>query len=96
MTVVGVTARGFKGVSPGTVTDFWIPLQNRAELNAWGSSFNTLYGSNWSCLRLMARLRAGVTPMQAQQALAGTFGEVIKQTVGTFDPKEWGWWRWCC
>jgi predicted permease len=89
MTVVGVTARGFKGVSPGTVTDFWIPLQNRAELNAWGSSFNTLYGSNWSCLRLMARLRAGVTPMQAQQALAGTFGEVIKQTVGTFDPKEW-------
>jgi predicted permease len=89
MTVVGVTARGFKGVSPGTVTDFWIPLQNRAELNAWGSSFNTHYGSNWTCLRLMARLRAGVTPMQAQQALAGTFGEVIKQTVGTFDPKEW-------
>ena len=38
---------------------------------------------------MMARLRPGVTPMQAQQALAGTFGEVVKQTVGTVDPKQW-------
>ena len=89
MTVVGVAAHGFKGVEPATATDFWIPLQNRAELNAWGAKFNTVYGSNWSCLRMMARLRPGVTPIQAQQALAGTFGEVIKQTVGTVDPKEW-------
>ena len=89
MTVVGVAAHGFKGVEPTTATDFWIPLQNRAELNAWGAKFNTVYGSKWWCLRMMARLRPGVTPMQAQQALAGTFGEVIKQTVGTVDSKEW-------
>ena len=89
MTVVGVSAHGFKGIVPASATDFWIPLQNSAELNAWGASFNKLYGSNWSCLRMMARLRPGVTPMQAQQALAGTFGEVIKQTVGTVDPKQW-------
>jgi predicted permease len=89
ITVVGVSAHGFQGIEPGSATDFWIPLQNSAELNAWGASFNKLYGSNWSCLRMMARLRPGVTPMQAQQALAGTFGEVIKQTVGTVDPKQW-------
>ena len=89
MTVVGITAHGFKGIEPASATDFWIPLQNRAELNAWGVNFAKLYGSNWWCLRMMARLRPGVTPMQAQQALAGTFGEVAKQGAGSIDPKVW-------
>ncbi len=92
MTVVGVAAHGFHGIEPGTATDFWIPLQNRAELNAWGNpiQYGSLYGSpNWWCLRMMARLRPGITPMQAQQALAGSFGEVVKQTVGPVDPKDW-------
>jgi predicted permease len=90
MTVVGVTAHGFKGIEPATATDFWIPLQIRPELNAWGSNFDTLYGSpKWWSLRLMARLRPGVSPMQAQQALTGTFGAVVKQTVGSVDPKQW-------
>jgi predicted permease len=92
MTVVGVAAHGFKGIEPATSADFWIPLQNRPELNAWGipAEFNTLYGTpKWWSLRLMARLRPGVSPTQAQQALTGTFGEVVKQTVGTVDPKQW-------
>jgi len=96
MTVVGVAAHGFKGIEPATATDFWIPLQNRTELNAWGmpsavgSSINTLYSSpRWWSLRMMARLRPGVTPTQAQQALAGTFGEAAKLGVGSIDPKEW-------
>jgi predicted permease len=89
MTVVGVAAHGFHGVEPGASTDFWIPLQNRPELNAYGGNFAKLYGSNWFCLRVMARLRPGVSAMQAQQALTGTFGEVIKQTVGAIDQKEW-------
>src|SRR6185437_3222568 len=35
MTIVGVAAPGFEGVESGSSTDFWIPLQNRRELNAW-------------------------------------------------------------
>ncbi|MGP8187655.1 MAG: ABC transporter permease [Terracidiphilus sp.] len=91
MTVVGVTAHGFKGIEPASATDFWIPLQTRHELNAWGATWNYLYDSpaKWWSLRLMARLRPGVTPMQAQQALMGAFGEVARQAVGTIDPKEW-------
>ena len=92
LTIVGVSARGFKGIEPGASTDFWIPLQNRPELNAWGTpaANDTLYGApKWWCLRIMARLRPGVSPMQAQQALAGTFAGVVKQTVGNFDEKEW-------
>jgi predicted permease len=90
--IVGVTARGFKGIEPAASTDFWIPLQTRSELTAWGqpAEYHTLYGSpKWWCLRMMARLRPGISPMQAQQALSGTFAGVVKQTVGVVDPKQW-------
>jgi predicted permease len=99
MTVVGVAARGFHGIEPGSAIDFWIPLQNRAALNAWGmppsangsnASINSLYSDpKWWSLRLMARLRSGITPAQAQQALSGTFLEAAKQSVGTVDVKQW-------
>ena len=91
-TVVGIAAHGFKGNEPAVSTDFWIPLQNRPELNAWGqpSGFATLYGDpKWWCFRMMARLRPGVAPAQAQQALVGTFSAVVTQTLGTFDPRQW-------
>jgi predicted permease len=91
-TVVGITAHGFKGIKPATATDFWIPLQNRPELNAWGqpAGSETLYGSpKWWCLRMMARLRPGISPAQAQQALSGTLGAAVKQTIGNVDTKEW-------
>jgi hypothetical protein len=59
-TVVGVAAAGFEGLEAGSSTDFWIPLQNRPELNAWG---NPPYEGKtytemptWWCLRLIARL----------------------------------------
>jgi len=91
LTIVGITAHGFKGIEPGDSTDFWIPLQQDARLNAWGSTpDSTLYGSpKWWCLRLMARLRSGVAPIQAQQALEGTFSEVVTKSLGKIDPKQW-------
>ena len=69
-----------------------MPLQNRPEFNAWGqpAKFDTLYGSpKWWCLRMIARLREGVSPMQAQQALSGTLAGVVRQTIGDVDPREW-------
>jgi predicted permease len=90
--VTGITAHGFKGIEPAKATDFWIPLQNRPELNAWGlpAESETMYGSpKWWNLRMMARLRPGISPAQAQQALSGTFGAVVKQTIGEVDPREW-------
>ena len=92
LTVVGIAAHGFKGVEPASATDFWIPLQSRTDLNAWGASdpTTTLYGApKWWCLRMMARLRPGVSQQQAQQALAGTFGEIVTQSLGKIDPKQW-------
>ena len=91
-TIVGIAARGFQGVEPGSSTDFWIPLQIRPEMNAWGipADRNSLYGTpKWWCLPLMARLRPGVTPQQAQNALQSTFGEAAKTGIGAIDPKLW-------
>ncbi len=68
--IIGVGPERFFGVEPGQSTDFWIPLQNQPDLNAWGTApeYNTLYGTpTWWCLELMARLAPGVS---AQQALA--------------------------
>ena len=36
LTIVGVAGEGFEGLEEAHSTDFWIPLQDRAELNAWG------------------------------------------------------------
>jgi predicted permease len=91
-TIIGVAASGFRGVEAANSTDFWVPLQSRAELNAWGipADQQTLYGTpRWWCLRLMARLRPQVTPAQAQNALQSTFGEAAKIGVGTIDLKRW-------
>jgi len=90
--IVGVAAPTFFGVKPGTAVDFWIPLQNRPELNAWGvpAENGTLYGSpNWWALPMIARLAPGVTPEQAQQAVQATFWQAASEGAGTLDPKAW-------
>ncbi len=91
-TIIGVTAPGFYGVGGATTTDFWIPLQIRPELNAWGvpADANSLYGTpRWWCIMLMARLRANITPAQAQTALQSSFLEAAKIGIGNIDTSRW-------
>src|SRR5580658_6673505 len=90
-TIVGIAAQGFRGLEPASSTDFWIPLENRADLNAWGNAAgeDSLYAPKCWCMPLLVRLKQGVTPEQAQNALQSTFGEAAKIGVGTIDPKEW-------
>jgi predicted permease len=56
---------------------FWIPLQSRAELNAWGNPLEDgkTYRENatWWCLRLLGRLAPGVTKEQAVAQAQSTF-----------------------
>lgn len=77
MTIVGIAAEGFEGVEPGGSTDFWIPLQDRRELNAWGNppQDGKLYiaNSTWWCLRLIGRLAPGVSRPQALTRLQPAF-----------------------
>jgi predicted permease len=77
ITIVGVAAEGFEGVEGGGSTDFWIPMQNRPELNAWGNPLvdGKIYSTNptWWCLRLIGRLAPGVTRTQAVAQLQPVF-----------------------
>src|SRR5262249_12592253 len=70
-TIVGVTAPEFAGVSRGTSTDVWIPIQDRPELKPWGRSAESNDGysnsPNWWFLMMLGRLAPGVT---AEQSLA--------------------------
>ena len=69
MTIVGVAGAGFEGLEAGGSTDFWIPLQNRRELNAWGNPPDNgkLYinDQTWWCLRMIGRLAPGASRAQA-------------------------------
>ena len=76
-TIVGVAAEGFEGVEAGMSTDFWLPLQNRPELNAYGNPLddgkNYIADPKWWCLRLIARLAPGATRAQAVAQAQGVF-----------------------
>ena len=77
MTIVGVAADGFEGVEGGGSTDFWIPLQSRRELNAWGNppDDGKLYDADptWWCLQMIGRLAPGVTRAQAVAQMQPVF-----------------------
>ena len=77
ITIVGVSAEGFEGVEGSGSTDFWIPLQDRRELNAYGNPPNDgkvyIADPTWWCLRLIARLPQGVSRSQALAELQSTF-----------------------
>jgi predicted permease len=67
-TIVGVAAKGFEGTEGRLPLDFWIPLQSDPEFNAWGDpvedgTYLTL--PRFWCMRLMARIPAGVSREQA-------------------------------
>jgi predicted permease len=77
VTIVGVSAEGFEGVEEGGSTDFWIPLQSRRELNAWGNppedGKTYIVDPKWWCLRVIGRLAPGVSRVQALAQLQPVF-----------------------
>jgi predicted permease len=90
ITIIGVSAQGFTGLERGTGdSDFWIPLQDRIDLNAWGDTGDdgkTFYAvpTRW-CLLLTGRLAAGVSPQQAASRLQPQFQNAAY--VGVEHPK---------
>ena len=86
VTIAGITAQGFEGVESGNSTDFWIPLQNRAELNAWGMTAedSKLYMARptWWCLRMLARLAPGVSNAQATSRVQNVFQSAAYEGIG--------------
>ena len=91
-TIVGISVAGFEGLEPGKSTDFWIPLQNRPELNAWGNALEDgkpyIANPTWWCLRLIGRLNPGVTKTQAAAQLQPVFQQAAYVGLGSPMPGE--------
>jgi predicted permease len=91
-TIIGIAAEGFEGTEPGSSTDFWIPLQSRAELNAWGNPPENgktyIADSTWWCLRILGRLAPGVTKAQAAAQMQSTFQAAAYIGLGNPEPGE--------
>jgi hypothetical protein len=92
LTIIGITAQGFRGVEPWTPTEIWIPLQNRPDLPARGISGEdspTLYGSpNWWSLMMVGRLAPEVSWDQAIAQLTPVFRSAADEGIGTPGPKD--------
>jgi hypothetical protein len=92
ITIVGVATEGFEGVEGGGSTDFWIPLQSRPELNAWGNppedGKTYIANSTWWCLRLIGRLAPGVTRAHALAQLQPEFQRAAYIGLGTLKKGE--------
>ncbi|MBZ5532426.1 MAG: ABC transporter permease [Acidobacteriia bacterium] len=90
-TIVGVTGESFTGVEM-TPTDFWVPLQNRPDITAWGQSTQdgaSLYGApTWWALMMIGRLKNGVTEKQAVAQLNPAFQQIAYNGIGERDPNE--------
>ena len=71
MTVVGVAAAGFRGVDVGAVPAFWIPTSRYTDANL--GTDEDLLNSPTRWLQILARLRPGVSPAQAQAGLLPWF-----------------------
>src|SRR5262249_9014526 len=67
-TVVGVAPQSFTGTSPGTVTDLYVPTMMQQQ--AMPGTRNMLASPNAGWLRLIGRLRPGVTRQRAEASLA--------------------------
>jgi predicted permease len=90
--IVGIAAEGFEGLESGRSTDFWIPLQSRPELNAWGNppEDGKTYITNptWWCMRLVGRLAPGVTKAHAVAQLQPAFKRAAYIGLGSPTPGE--------
>jgi predicted permease len=80
-TVVGVAPPGFFGVDPAAAPDFYIPLHTNLLLQQKGPGnlAKAYLDQNYYWIQMMARLRPGVSLVQAQSAL----GQIFHQWVAT-------------
>ncbi|HEY3989490.1 MAG TPA: ABC transporter permease [Acidobacteriaceae bacterium] len=92
VTIVGITGEGFEGIESGVSTDFWLPLQSRPELNAWGNPPHDgklfINDPTWWCLHLIGRLAPGVTKAQAVAQLQPVFATSAYVGLGNPMPGE--------
>ena len=74
-TVIGVAPPEFFGADPATAPDVYVPMHANLVLEKRKYSAATYLDPGYDWVVPMARLRPGVSPLQAQAAVAGEFSE---------------------
>jgi macrolide transport system ATP-binding/permease protein len=83
-TVAGVAPQGFFGVDPAAAPDFYIPLHSNFLLKPKekpGDLAKDYLDQNYYWIEMMARLRPGVSLVQAQAALGPAFHQWVAATA---------------
>jgi macrolide transport system ATP-binding/permease protein len=82
--VTGVTPPGFFGVDPGAAPDVYLPMHTNLSADATDSFEAQQYlERNYYWIEVMARLRPGVSRVEAQAALAPAFQNWVASTAST-------------
>jgi predicted permease len=75
VTIIGVTAAGYEGLSPGQVVEVTLPLsiriQDEPDFVSWVDS--------WTGMPLVGRLKEGVAPAAAEAAVTVAFREYVER-----------------
>jgi len=89
-TVAGVTQPEFFGADPDMPPDIFVPMHANLVLETDDRypPKKTYIDPNYDWVVIMARLRPGVTPMQAQAAMAGSFCEWGRAAKPKLRPEE--------
>lgn len=76
-TVIGVAARGFYGTNVFIAPDYWMPIVNAQQVTGWDDfCCRDHYG-----ITVEGRLKPGVTPQQADQALNAMAAQMAKEQI---------------
>lgn len=85
-TIVGITPPGFFGDTVGDRQDFWVPISMQPQMMPGRAWLDDVHAS-W--LRVMARLKPGVSPGQAQANMNLLFQQWLKGPQGrALDPGD--------
>jgi predicted permease len=80
-TVIGVAPEGFHGTDALFWPDYWVPIMNAAQV----TGFDDLPYRDHFAFAVFGRLKAGVTPAQANESLNALASQMAKE-----DPKDDG------
>jgi predicted permease len=78
MTVVGVARPGFNGVQVGQTPDVFIPISMKAQMTPNWDGLND-HKDYW--LAIIGRLKPGLSPAQAEEALAPIYRQILEEDL---------------
>jgi macrolide transport system ATP-binding/permease protein len=90
--VIGIAPSGFFGVQPGRMPDVWVPMLDIPELVPWGfrpaNTSSLLDVRDYWWVHVMARVKPGVDPRQAQTVLDAELQRFVADALPSADPQH--------